>query len=138
MRSRLSRAFVAAGGYERGQEALAEALAWAWEHFDELQAMDNPAGYLYRVGQSRTRRRRRSAMFPAPGQDGIPDVEPRLTTALESLSERQRVCVVLVYAFGWSYQEVAELLGLSRSSVQNHVERALAHLRHVIGVVSDA
>lgn len=57
VRPRLARAFSAAYGLERGQEALAEAMAWAWEHADDLATMQNPAGYLYRVGQSRTRSR---------------------------------------------------------------------------------
>src|SRR5690606_8723521 len=37
----------------RGQEALegaSEALAYAWEHWDEVRRMENPLGYLFRVG----------------------------------------------------------------------------------------
>jgi hypothetical protein len=48
---RLSRAFVARYGVELGAEAFADALEWAWEHRDDHTAMENPAGYLYRVGQ---------------------------------------------------------------------------------------
>ena len=137
VRPRLSRAFIAAYGSERGQEALAEALAFAWEHFERLRGMENPAGYLYRVGQSRTRRLRRHVVFPRPARNGIPEVEPELAAALRSLSERQRLCVVLVYGFEWTHQEVADLVGLSRSSVQNHVERGVNHLRRAIGAASD-
>lgn len=136
VRPRLARAFVATYGLERGQDALAEALAYAWEHYDEVRRMVNPAGYLYRVGQSRTRTKP-GVMFPRPGANGIPEVEPRLAGALELLSERQRVCVVLVYALEWTHQEVADLLGVSRSSVQNHVERGLDRLRHAIGDADD-
>lgn len=139
VRPRLARALVAAYGSERGQEALAEALAYAWEHFDEVRRMGNPAGYLYRVGQSRSRPRRRApVVFPAPAEVGLPAVEPRLPAALAALSERQRACVALVHALGWTHQETAELLGLSRSSVQNHVERALERLRQAIGVFDNA
>ncbi len=137
IRPRLARAFVAAYGPDRGQDALAEALAFAWEHFERVRAMANPAGYLYRVGQSRTRSRRTPVAFPRVGQDGIPAVEPLLAPALESLTERQRVCVVLVHGFGWTHHEVADLLGLSRSSIQNHVERGLAQLRGAIGADAD-
>jgi DNA-directed RNA polymerase specialized sigma24 family protein len=35
----------------------------------------------------------------------------------------------LVHGFEYTHQEVADLLGISRSSVQNHVERGLARLR---------
>ncbi len=137
VRPRLGRAFVAGYGLERGQEALAEALAYAWEHFDELAAMENPAGYLYRVGGSRTRRRRYPTGLPAPEALGLPSVEPKLAIALADLTDRQRVCVALVHGYGWSHRETAELLGLSRSSVQNHVERGLERLRQTIGVYHD-
>lgn len=138
VRPRLARAFAAAYGIERGQEALAEAMGYAWEHFEVVAAMANPAGYLYRVGQSRSRPRRVSVAFPAPASLGLPEVEPKLGIALGGLSERQRVCVMLVHAFEWTHQEVADLLELSRSTVQNHVERGLEHLRDVIGASTDA
>lgn len=138
VRPRLARAFVAAYGVERGQEALAEALGYAWEHFGNLRTMANPAGYLYRVGQSRSRGRRQATVLPAPASVGLPDIEPQLPGALLELSERQRVCVVLVVGYEWTHQEVADLIGLSRSSVQNHVERAVGRLRNSIGVTRDA
>jgi RNA polymerase sigma factor (sigma-70 family) len=56
---------------------------------------------------------------------------------LQRLSERQRVCVVLVHGYGWTHQEVADLLGISPSSVQNHAQRGLARLRDAIGMVVD-
>lgn len=138
VRPRLARAFVAAYGVERGRDALAEASVYAWEHADRLRVMDNPAGYLWRVGQSRTRRRRQPLVFPAVNRDGMPAVEPKLPAALASLSERQRLCVMLTQAFEWTYQEVADLLGVSRSSVQVHVERGLRRLRIAIGESTDA
>ena len=137
VRPRLARAFVASYGIERGEDALAEALAYAWQHFEVLATMENPAGYLFRVGQSRTRRRSRPVIFPAPDTARVPEVEPQLPAALGDLSERQRVCVVLVFAFEWTHHEVADLLGIARSSVQNHVERGLLRLRDSIGVLSD-
>jgi len=137
-RPRLRRALVAAYGPERGEEAVAEAMAWAWEHRDRLEGMANPAGYLYRVGQSRSRpRRQRPEMFPAPVALGLPDIEPELAAALVELTERQRVCVALVVGHRYTNDEVAELLGISKSSVRRHVERALGHLRDRLGVTDD-
>jgi DNA-directed RNA polymerase specialized sigma24 family protein len=138
VRPRLARAFVAAYGLERGQDALAEAMAYAWERFESVRSLANPAGYLYRVGQSRSRRRSAPPLFPPVRELGLPDVEPGLPGALRALTERQRACVTLVHAYGWTHQEVGDLLGLSRSSVQNHVERGLDRLRRAIGVVTDA
>lgn len=138
IRPNLARAFVAAYGVERGRDALAEASLYAWEHADRVRGMDNAAGYLWRVGQSRSRRRRRPLVLPPTGHDGMPDVEPKLPVALASLSERQRCCVLLTHAFGWTHQEVADLLGLSRSSVQVHIERGMSSLRAALGESTDA
>ena len=133
----LARSFAAAYGPERGQDALAAAMAYAWEHFDRLEQMANPVGYLYRVGQSQVRRSRVPVAFPSPTTLGMRDVEPGLPRALAKLSERQRVCVVLLHAYEWTYQEVADLLGVSRSSVETHERRGMARLREALGMVVD-
>jgi len=132
---RLRRALVALRGPHLGRDGTAEALAWAWEHWEQVRQMENPAGYLYRVGQSRTRQRRR-ALLPADNRSADPHVEPRLGPALAGLSERQRTAVVLVHGCSWSYQEVAEALGVSKSSVGTHVARALQRLRQQLDVTT--
>src|ERR1700686_3760393 len=81
---RLRRAFVAAYGGPRGREATAEALAFAWEHWARLSDIHNVPGYLYRVGQSRTRRKRTALAFV--GREGSePVFEPGLVPALKTL-----------------------------------------------------
>lgn len=111
-------------------------MAVAWERFGEIAEMENPAGFLYRVGQSKSRPRRRvrREAYPSPASLGVPEVEPGLPAALETLTERQRVCVALVHGFGWTHQEVADLLGLARTSIQNHVDRGLESLRSELRV----
>lgn len=47
----LKHALMAALGPEMGMDAAAEALAYGWEHRDRVSAMENLAGYLYRLGQ---------------------------------------------------------------------------------------
>ena len=132
---KLRRALVARYGAEIGREATAEALAYGWEHWGRVSAMDNPVGYLYRVGQSRSRRYRPKRAVFAPLDDrSLPWVEPGLAPALKELPSRQREVVVLVYGFGYTHAEVAELLHLSRSTVQNHVERGLKKLRRRLEV----
>jgi RNA polymerase sigma factor (sigma-70 family) len=130
---RLRRALVAALGSERGADALAEALAYAWEHWTRVSAMDHPIPYLYRVGQTRTRSRKRRVVFAVPDEDD-PWVEPALPAALAALSERQRVAVVLVFGFGWQLAEVGEILRVRVTTVQNHLERGLERLRIALEV----
>lgn len=128
--ARLRAGLVAAYGPEVGLDAAAEALAYGWEHWERLSVMANPAGYLYRVGQTAARRARRpEPMFPAPAPQELPTIEPGLPAALAGLSEVQRTCVVLVHALQWSPTEVAGLLGLSVSTVRTHVARGVAKLQ---------
>jgi DNA-directed RNA polymerase specialized sigma24 family protein len=125
---RLRRAFILAYGPERGREATAEALAYGWEHWPKVQSMNNPYGYRFRVGQSRTRSRRIRLPFSRP-TGSEPLVEPALPGVLATLSERQRLAVVLVHSYGWTLREVAELTGTSVGTIQVHLERGMARLR---------
>ncbi len=133
---RLRRALVAAYGLERGREAAAEALAYSWEHWSSVRRMQNPLGYLYRVGQSKTRPRLVRRLTSRP-ETVEPIVEPGFTVALAGLSERQRVATVLIHGFGWTHVEVAELIGVSATTVQNHLERGMSALREALEVRED-
>lgn len=134
---RLIHALAALYGNDLGREATAEALAYGWEHWDRVRTMENPAGYLYRVGRNSGRRLKRPNAWANPGLPRVPDrlpwIEPDLPEALQKLSDRQRQAVVLVIAFGYSHAEVAELLGVTRATVQTHAERGLARLRVRLG-----
>jgi hypothetical protein len=69
---RLRRGLMAAHGSDRGREAAAEAPTAAWERWDKVWQMANPVGYPFRIGQSRTRSRRRG-IDPIPAQDSVSD-----------------------------------------------------------------
>ena len=127
---RLRHALVASCGVEVGREAAADALEYAWSHWDRVEAMDHPVAYLYRVGRSAARRYRRQPglLDPAPVVDD-PWVEPRLEHVLGRLSDRQRIAVVLRHSFGYTLGEIADVMGVSISSVQKHVDRGLVKLR---------
>jgi DNA-directed RNA polymerase specialized sigma24 family protein len=129
----LRRALVAAYGVDLGRDAAGEALSYAWEHWDQVSGMNNPLGYLYRVGQSSTRRRKVPVVFARPdGND--PWVEPKLAGALAALSQRQRLAVVLVHGYGWQSGEVARVTGLRASTIATHARRGLARLRRALEV----
>ena len=131
-------ALAAAFGPDAANDASAEAFAYAWEHWDRVAAMENPAGYVYRVGRSRVRVGRPVAICPPAPLNPTPLIEPKLIPALRRLSPRQRTAVVLTEGFQYSLSEVAELLGVHPSSVRRHRERALRKLRSGLGVSSDA
>lgn len=134
---KLRGAFTAAFGVDVGREICAETLAYGWEQWDRMRVMENPAGYLYRVGRGKGRRIRPSfeVAFEPRTIDSPAWFEPGLAGALASLSEKQRVVVSLVHGYGWSLAEVAHLLGVGKSTVQSYERRALDRLRRKLGVV---
>ena len=77
-------------------------------------------------------------MFPPEHAEYEPWSEPALPEALSRLSEMQRTAVLLIHGFGWTYEEVADRLGLARSSVQKHAERGIKKLRAALEVQIDA
>lgn len=131
---RLRRALVAAFGFEEGRDAAAEALAYAWEHWDKLRAVTNLPGYLYRVGRTAALRRKRTPVLHDSDGWSEHHFEPGLPGALASLSQRQRIAVVLVHGYGYTLREAAEITGITRSSVQIHAARGLARLRANLGI----
>jgi DNA-directed RNA polymerase specialized sigma24 family protein len=100
--------------------------------------MANPAGYLYRVGQSKARWYHRPRVgFPSQRPSNPEPFEPKLAPALEHLTRSQRIAVILIYAMEWTEEEVADLIGRSRSTVRTHLERGLARLRESLEVTVD-
>ena len=136
---RLRESLSATLGPRAGREAAVDALSYGWEHWDRVRAMANPAGYLYVVGRDRARRSRRRSRRPslaAVNTDRAPWVEPELPAALAALPEQQRAVVMLLHSFQWTMSEVAELLGISKSTVQTHAERGMTRLRERMGVTT--
>ena len=128
----LRQALVATYGATDGREATIDALSWAWEHWSRLDGVSNPIGYLYRVGQTATRRfatRHLPLLYDESSGRETVDIEPGLIPAVGRLSAQQRKVVLLVCAFGWRHTEVAELLGISPPAVRTHLGRAIERLR---------
>jgi RNA polymerase sigma factor (sigma-70 family) len=133
----LRQALIAAYGPDVGADVTADALAYAWEHWERLRTMQNPTGYLYRVAQSSARR----GIFRKPPRYQRPEpppdpfwIEPGLDEAIASLSRQQRAAVMLVHGYGWTITEVADLWGVTHSTVGRHLERAMTTLRRRLGV----
>jgi RNA polymerase sigma factor (sigma-70 family) len=133
------RALVARNGLDVGSDAASEAMAWALQHGDRLAGTANPVGYLYRVGQTAARRHRRWSVrhvglgFEPLAADHESRFDAELFDALRKLRRDQRVAVVLVHCFAYSYREVADVLDISEAAVTNHVHRGLARLRSLLG-----
>ena len=136
IRVKLLPALVAKWGIEVGSDLCSDVEEYAWEHRAKVTRMENPLGYLYRVAQSKSRshvRWMKRTTFPSRFPDivhkdqSLHDVLQHLAT----LNSDQRACILLVHAFGWTYDEVAEVFGVTRSTVNHHVHRGLTQLRGI-------
>ena len=136
---RLWLALCAEVGADQADDAVAEALLYAWQHWDRIESMANPQGYLYRAAQRHARRHRprRPIELPRPEPARLPEIEPGLVEALAALSANQRVVVFVVEGCGWTLAEAAGLLDVSVSTVRNHLARGMAHLRDLLEVDVD-
>jgi DNA-directed RNA polymerase specialized sigma24 family protein len=130
---RLQRALVAAYGPEDGADIYADAMLRAWSDWSTIGTMTNPTGYLWRVAQSSHRRYRRwtrKPQFPSRMVLERNDLTDRdLFLSLGGLTDSERVAVVMVHAHRATYQEVAELLEVPVTTVNNLVHRGLHRLR---------
>lgn len=131
----LRHALVASCGPEAGREAAADAFEYAWSHWDRVRSMEHPVGYLYRVGRSAAKKYRRARVVADPPiESSLPWVEPELGPELRRLSDRQRTAVILKHSFGYTYNEISQVMGVSIPTVQKHIERALGKLRRSLEV----
>jgi RNA polymerase sigma-70 factor (ECF subfamily) len=102
--------------------------------------------FLFRVArnlafdQLKTARKRRSLLgryrmllsrsAPRPDTELERDhVATEVQRAIQALPERRREVFSLAWLQGLSYSEIAEILGISPKTVQNHMSAALAQLR---------
>lgn len=81
----------------------------------------------------------------APPRVGLPALSPRepdrwfepeLPAALADLPEKQRVVLSLLHGHQWTLAEVADLLGVSKGTVQSYADRGLRRLRRRMKVDS--
>lgn len=118
-------------------EAADEALVRAFERWDHVSAMASPGGWAYRVAVNAARRSLRRAgierdrvarLRPEP----VPPPAGETWLAVADLPPRQRTVVALRHLGGLREREIAEVLGISRSTVSSTLIAARAALARVL------
>jgi RNA polymerase sigma-70 factor (ECF subfamily) len=150
-RQPLIRFFRRRVGSEAEAEDLAQEVFLRLLRRPDAETIDNPEAFLFRtaVNLLRDRARRNNtfashALDLAARQDSIEGLSPErvlqgrqsLAAAmriLEELDERVRDAFILNRLEGLKYAEIAELFGVSVSSVEKYVIKALAHLARRAG-----
>ncbi len=129
----------------RAQEAVQEVFLRLYQALKKKDDIDNRRAWVFRVAHNlglRTRSRD-SLMRPYDAEQALQIADPQsnpekdaierqraiqLRRAVESLSPQQRQCLYL-RAEGFRYREIAEILGISDSSVGEFLRRAILKLR---------
>jgi len=128
---------VTLGDSYLAREATDEAMARACARWRRVSELDNPGGWVYRVGlnwaTSWWRKVGRERSFSVNDHGGVvPPVEPGATAALvalRGLSTPHRAVVVCRILLDLSVAETAAVLGISEGTVKSRLARALAALR---------
>jgi len=139
-------AFDLSRSREKALDIVHDVFARLWENRATLAGREVGKSYLYRMTRNRRidliRRWARETLILAelarekPDSNETPgtrldhrEIQAVLGAAIGRLSPRQREIYQLHREEGLSYNEVAERLGLSSSTVENHFTRALQNIR---------
>jgi RNA polymerase sigma-70 factor (ECF subfamily) len=136
-----------AGDRDRMDDALQDAYLRAFAALGNFRREADFGSWLYRIAYNscidalRRARRRPEPLDPAAERWNRPDpsIAPtpaaashEIARALASLSEAQRVTVVLVDGEGFDHQSAAEILGVAPGTVASRLSRARSQLRHAL------
>ncbi|MER7459529.1 SigE family RNA polymerase sigma factor [Micromonospora sp. NPDC126480] len=128
---------LATGDVGLAREAADEAMARAYARWDRIQKLDNPAGWVFRVGLNWATswwRKVRRERPPAPDDSDAPAAGPdpvgmAARSALDQLPTAQRAVIVCRVLLDLSTAETAAVLDLTEGTVKSRLSRGLAGLR---------
>ena len=136
------------GRGEEAEDVAQEVFIAVWEHRARWTPEGSVQAYLYRIARNlvlrrsrhrevRTRAepeiRRRIPRVPTPAEDAsFVECRTAFERALGALPERRREAFSLVRSQGLSLREAAEVMGVTRRTVTNHVYMAAKELEQAL------
>lgn len=135
-----SLALISSGDKEAAADAVGDAFLELEQNWDRVATYEDPAAWVRRVALNRLSNQRRSlgrrarALLRLQSQrDETPKTARATDLALRNelgrLPVKQRTAVVLFYFADLSVAEVAETMGITDGSVNQHLHRARQALR---------
>ena len=126
------------GDPDLARDVADEAVVRAYERWDRVGSMANPAGWVYRVAinigrrrhrrraiEARLLRRERASFVPGPTED--------LFLLVADLPPRQKLAVVLRHVGHLSEPEIGDAMGIARGTVSATLRSAHQTLREQFG-----
>lgn len=133
---RLWRAVLAwSGNRDVAEEAVAEAFAQAIRRGDAINDVGNwvwRAAFRIAAGRLADRNKAEHLAREQLDDASTPDTVVELVDALERLTERDRLVVVLALVGGWPSAEIAGFTGSTSGAVRVRLHRAKAKLRKLL------
>jgi RNA polymerase sigma-70 factor (ECF subfamily) len=125
-------------------EAAQEAFLRLYLRWDQVDSLDDPVAWLYRVGINRCHDYRRQLKRAArlfdrlmavadagqPSDEWAPSIE--FISLVRRLPKQQRIAAVLFYQADLPAKEVARVMHISESTVKSHLQRARETLRPLL------
>jgi RNA polymerase sigma factor (sigma-70 family) len=112
-------------------DAVDEALVRAYQRWDHVGRLDNPSGWVYRVGLNYARSRVRRLLRRPPATADRTEftvADPAIARAIDELSIEHRAVVVCRLLLGWSEAQTASALKIRPGTAKSRLHRATAQL----------
>jgi RNA polymerase sigma factor (sigma-70 family) len=116
------------------RDAVAEAMARAFQAWASVGGHGNPAGWVYVVALNWARNAVRKRSRESAQEHGVAVIhtdrfsDPDLERALQALSPKLLEVVVLRFYLDWSQRQIAAALDVPEGSVKSRLHRALDRL----------
>ena len=130
------------GSRSSAEDAVAEALARAWERSERGDRIDSLPAWVTRVALNLSKSRLRRVRAEARARDRADarwnvdephDARLDVELALTKLSRRQRQATVLRYYLGYDVIEIARTLGVSEGTIKTTLHRARHAMAAALG-----
>lgn len=140
---------------DSAEELVQEVFLALWERRQTLDLRNGLRAYLFGAVRNRALNVQRHARYERTlalqrgGGDGIPgmgqppedtdastraaEIDAAVTAAVVSMPERMRAALTLSWREGLTHGEIARVLAIAPKTVENHIGRALKHLRRKLG-----
>ncbi len=144
-----SQAIVYLKEAHKAQDLVQEVFLTLWKDRKKLITVESPADYLYIIARNKIfNEARRRIMLPLADdvaqfyreKQQLPDLQTEaketqqlLQQAIHLLPPQRKKVFELSRQQGYTYDEIATELGISRETVKVHMVKALAYLRRYMG-----